>query len=448
MSARSEASEASYRNRGDADRFVYLIFSVLGSDRDFSTKEHCAAMQSLEELLRALSSGSHASMGAQKMLMLTATALHRRLVRMREAIAAQVHAHTTASSSNAAKLEQMREDVKNVEHTATLLFVAMSSADVLARGGVAVDVESARRELDSVLERSLWTELCRPAKKRRIEIDEDNRNEQLRIETEELCDQCYLTRTESSTWSFALAQPGNLARAAVQVCGGMVSNAVRSDMRLIGNLATVFARSALAQMEAEMLRSDVEFGNLQVRQIEDLDDERRQSTLESVIKVGESEAGQSVLRDMLISFLVPRRVISTRRTLLLGRETADLTTKEFPWVASVAHEAAMQGCSYLYKNSRSDLKKTAALLSGLAMLTTSGTDDAPRKAHAFGGRVQLPFLSSPPPASRRTWRLALVPTTRSWVVYSLSSKGVPEVVVSRSGLRGLETCTLLLHSVM
>jgi hypothetical protein len=324
----------------------------------------------------------------------------------------------------------------------------MTTADVVARGGVAVDATASRRELDSVLERSLWIELCRPPKKRRIEIDDDNRNEQLRIETEELCDQAYLTRTESSAWAVALAQPGNTARAALQACGAMVSSAVRNDMPAIAQLATIFAHSALAQMEAEMLRSDVEFGNLHVQQIEAMDDAQRAIQLEGVVKVGESEAGQCVLRDMLISFLVPRRVIGTRRTLLLDRDVADLTTKEYPWVASVAHEAAMQGCHYLYQNSKSDIKKTAALLSGLAMLTTHGTDDAPRKAHAFGGRVQLPFLSSPPPASRRAWRLALVPTTRSWVVYALSPRGVPEVVVSKAGLRGLETCALLLHGVL
>lgn len=452
MSARSDASVASYRPRGEADRHVYLIFSVLGGDKDFTTKEHCAAAKSLEELLRALAGGAHAGIDAQKLLMLTSTSLHRRLVRMREAVASLLNtprdATAPSSSASTAKLEQLREDLSNAEHTATLLFVAMTAADVLARGGIAVDATAARRELDSVLERCLWIELCRPPKKRRIEIDDDNRNEQLRIETEELCDQAYLIRTESSAWAVALAQPGNLARAALQACGAMIGNAVRGDMAVLKQLATVFTASTLAQMEAEMLRSDVEFGNLQVRQIEDMGDAQRQTMLEGVVKAAESEAGQCVLRDIIISFLVPRRVIGTRRTLLLDRETADLTTQEFPWVASVAHEAAMQGAHYLYLNSRSDLKKTATLLSALAMLTTRGTDDAPRKAHAFGGRVQLPFLASQPPASRRMWRLALVPPTRSWVVYSLSSRGMPEVVLSRSGLRGLETCALLLHGVM
>ena len=83
------------------------------------------------------------------------------------------------------------------------------------------------------------------------------------------------------------------------------------------------------------------------------------------------------------------------------------------------------------------MKRVCALLAGIAMLTTTGTDDTIRKATAFNGLVQLPFLETVPPAKRTQARLALVPTTRSWALYSLSASGKPIVEISQRGFDGL-----------
>jgi hypothetical protein len=148
---------------------------------------------------------------------------------------------------------------------------------------------------------------------------------------------------------------------------------------------------------------------------------------------------------MVLSFLAPQRVIGQRRTLLLPRDTADAINRDHPWLASIAHGTAMFGAEHVFRHSRSELKKMCALLSGIALLTTKGTDDAPRKATAFGGLVQLPFLDTPPPERRTQQRIALVPTTRSFVLYALEANGQPVVDVSRAGLEGLVLCALALR---
>jgi len=71
------------------------------------------------------------------------------------------------------------------------------------------------------------------------------------------------------------------------------------------------------------------------------------------------------------------------------------------------------------------------------MLTTTGTDDTIRKATAFNGLVQLPFLETVPPEKRSQTRMALVPTTRSWTLYTLSAAGRPVVEMSQRGFDGL-----------
>ena len=127
--------------------------------------------------------------------------------------------------------------------------------------------------------------------------------------------------------------------------------------------------------------------------------------------------------------------MGVRRTLALSRETSERTTSEFPLIADAAHRAAMQGANYLWENSNSQLLRMCALLSGVAILTTRSHKDVVRKATAFDGRVELPFLeTTPPPPSQK--RMALVSTTRSFSVYTLS-RGQPVVELSCAGLQGL-----------
>ena len=85
------------------------------------------------------------------------------------------------------------------------------------------------------------------------------------------------------------------------------------------------------------------------------------------------------------------------------------------------------------------------LLAGVAVLTTKGDEDPIRKADAFGGRVQLPFFETAPPPGRSDARLVLVPHARRWILYHLSARGTPIVLLSQRGFEGL--CNAVLQLV-
>jgi hypothetical protein len=203
-------------------------------------------------------------------------------------------------------------------------------------------------------------------------------------------------------------------------------------------------------MQTQMLKSsdDRDFLTLSTRHFVSAVSAEQDEDLMSIVLAGESEAGQSCLRDMIVSFLLPKELVGVRRTLLLSRETSARVAAEFPWVAGAAHETAMMGCESVWKNSSSELKRACALLAGFAMLSTTGSgDDMIRKSTAFNGYVQLPFLECPTPSlqasgGRPSKLLALVPSTRSWVIYGLGPSGTPSVDLSKRGLEGL--CIALL----
>jgi hypothetical protein len=364
---------------------------------------------------------------------------------MEERIARLTHYERFDGSSaaeSASKTQQIKCEIEEINRTATLVFVAIVTIDVIALGGDPADADASFHALDDALDRSLWEELCKHSK-RRLDVPEDVQyNERQRILVEDLADRPFVVSEDSSAWSRLISQPGMLANAAVRAAGSVLTTATDESMEELQRLSIVFAQSTAAQMAVQMLKSERDFMTLSTRRISELSQQDRTNALMSVVSAAESESGQSVLRDMLISFLLPRKAIGKRRTLLLSREASAKASKNYPWVASLAHEAAMQGAEHIFQNSKSELKRSAALLTGLAMLTTNGTDDVIRKATAFSGLVQLPFIETTPPTSRKQPRLALVPTTRSWTLYTLSTGGKPVVEISQRGFDGLVLCLL------
>ena len=155
-------------------------------------------------------------------------------------------------------------------------------------------------------------------------------------------------------------------------------------MQQFRDLASIFARNTIAQMQTQMLKSpdDRDFLTLSTRQfVSEASSCENDENLMTLILAGESEAGQSCLRDMMVSFLLPKEVVGVRRTLLLSRETSARVATEFPWVAGAAHETAMMGCENVWKTSTSELKRACALLAGFAMLST------PRYRRRFNSQI-------------------------------------------------------------
>lgn len=342
------------------------------------------------------------------------------------------------AADSADRVERLRSEILDFTQTATLVFVVIVTIDVAALGGTCADPDECFQRLDDSVDRCLWSELAKHSKRRQEIPEELQYNEKQRLVLEELADRPYVVSESSSSWSSVLAEPGALANAAVRAAGSLLNDTSSGEaFEEFARLGRLFAESTAAQMKVQLLKSNADFMSLATRRIGQISAADRENALFSVVSAAESESGQSVLRDLVVSFLLPKRAVGQRRTLLLSRDVAAKASKNYPWVASLAHEVAMQGAEYVFKHSKSELRRTCALLAGLAMLTTSGTDDTIRKATAFNGLVQLPFLETVPPKSRKQPRLSLVSTNRAWVLYTLSSSGKPVVEVSNRGFEGL-----------
>jgi hypothetical protein len=157
----------------------------------------------------------------------------------------------------------------------------------------------------------------------------------------------------------------------------------------------------------------------------------------------ESEIGQAVLRDMILSFTLPPRVLGRRRHALLTREANAKAAENFTAVVNAAHEAAMRGADWSWAEDTNEVHRMCALLAGLCMLTTGrGDKDAIRKNDAFRGRVQLPFLQTRSPAPGVS-RLGYVPHMDQWMIYTVGRNGLPKVELKHMGFDGL--CLAALH---
>ena len=122
-----------------------------------------------------------------------------------------------------------------------------------------------------------------------------------------------------------------------------------------------------------------------------------------------------------------------------------MATKQFPEILNVAHDAAMRGSMWSYESDPEPIHKIASLLAGFALSLVKDKDEI-RKGNAFGGRVCLPFLEcTPPPAS--TYRLALLPESGDWCVYSLSADGKPKVRIKKHGYAGFCEALLLVSKI-
>ena len=177
--------------------------------------------------------------------------------------------------------------------------------------------------------------------------------------------------------------------------------------------------------------------------------EERMQKLEAVCELAESEAGQQVLRDMLLSMLLPSSHVGVRRTLLMSRSASTRATLDYPDIVNRAHAVAMGGSLWMFRHSKSEIERLACLLTGLAMLLTKDEDasDFVRNADAFAGRVNLPFFETRPPKSKSVPRLSFVKGYGTWIVYKLSFNGTPEVQLDGVSFENSCDCILCMSEL-
>jgi len=168
--------------------------------------------------------------------------------------------------------------------------------------------------------------------------------------------------------------------------------------------------------------------------------------LVGIADCAESESGQTILRDLILSFRLPRSVVGVRRTSLLGRESNKLATENHSELLGSAHDAAMRGAKWTFENDEDPLNKMASLLAGLAVMMCASAQSV-RKDDMFNGRVALPFLETTPPQCG-TMRLVLLEASHEWVVYALGTSGSPTVHFRQRGFDGfLQAVVLFANSI-
>jgi hypothetical protein len=150
------------------------------------------------------------------------------------------------------------------------------------------------------------------------------------------------------------------------------------------------------------------------------------------------------MRDMILSFVLPPKVIGVRRFPLLSREANNTATAEYTSLLGEAHDAAMAGAEWVWDNSENTTHRMCALLAGLCILLAGrGSADHVRKSDCFRGRVLLPFLETTPP-NPKVARVELIPHNNEWLVYNVDKHGQPAVQLRAFGFEGLCDAALLL----
>ena len=193
--------------------------------------------------------------------------------------------------------------------------------------------------------------------------------------------------------------------------------------------------------------------------LEEANPEMKEKRLQGIVDGADSEVGQQarrleiqwhtlsnltvcsfpqVLRDLILSFLLPRELLGARKTLLLPREASKRAGVEHGMLLSQAHDAAMRGAPWSFSDDPEKVHRICALLSGLAMLQLAKAKQADvRTAVPFDGMVQISFLELQPSTHKK--KLVYDEEIDTWRVYSRD----PLTIHARgAGLEGLKTCIL------
>ena len=184
---------------------------------------------------------------------------------------------------------------------------------------------------------------------------------------------------------------------------------------------------------------DAMFCSLSVGKVlEEANPEMQEKRLQGIVDGADSEVGQQVLRDLILSFLLPRELLGARKTLLLPREASKRAGVEHGFLLSQAHDAAMRGAPWSFSDDPEKVHRVCALLSGLAMLQLAKAKQADvRIAVPFDGMVQIGFLELQPSTHKK--KLVYDEEIDTWRVYSRD----PLTIHARgAGLEGLKTCVL------
>lgn len=126
----------------------------------------------------------------------------------------------------------------------------------------------------------------------------------------------------------------------------------------------------------------------------------------AIVEAGEGEMGQTVFRDLFLSYTLPIGIVGCRWETLMTRAQHTRARLVAPQAVATAHTLAMRGAPAAWVALHSDehdepdfdVERICSLLCGLCMLLCSDSESI-RTGPAFRGLVELPFLVSESPTT-------------------------------------------------
>ena len=376
------------------------------STERLSLMAHLSVGRTLCRLRDAIANGEEVNQKAAMALLCCGISLYRR--------------HTLGDKEE--EDEDTEENTALIKRSTVLIFVLLAAIE--ASRGDRLDLDRAREVVAAANAATLANVLKVPNRRKRKATDDEVPDPEEADAAEE--------------WARVLTvSSGELTLSVLQ----FVSHSIgKSDATDHETLADLFFRNSAACMAHKMLLKggSGDFVSLKAAASNPIPREKR---LLALAQAGESEAGQQILRDMLLSFLLPSSIVGVRRHLLMSRAASTAAGVDHADVVNTGHSVAMAGSEFIWQHSKDELERACALLTGVAILTTRGGDDPIRKKDAFVGRISLPFFETTPPLPG-VKRLALIPDQKRWVLYKIGKDGAPSVMCNLRGFEGLCDCLL------
>ena len=217
-----------------------------------------------------------------------------------------------------------------LKQSAMLIFVLLAAVEARDSGGAA-DAESARAVVDAAGDATLAHVLDVPSRKRAAPGDDE-------AAAAASGGAAVGEASGGPTWERVATRvaPGELTLNVLRLAARALSRpatAARLDA-----LADTFFRASAASMVSRILLKEggTDFKALSAQK----SDIPREKRLLAFAQAGESEAGQSCLRDILLSFLLPSKIIGVRRNLLLSRAASTAAGVEYPEAVNTGHSVA------------------------------------------------------------------------------------------------------------
>jgi len=210
-------------------------------------------------------------------------------------------------------------------------------------------------------------------------------------------------------------------------------------------IAVAFFRAASTQLMEDLLSHAAgsadatlsEFVSLEKSNFIENPETPHMERILTLVGIAESEAGQSLLRDTILSISLPRRVVGCRGTYLLHRTTNKTATTQNTELVTEAHNAAMCGALWCWNNKEDAVLQTAAVLAGLGVFFC-GNKGTIAKSLPYDARVILPWICAPPNNhSVKGVRLFFSPTSNTWTAFSYLRNSEIKIHSRARGVKGL-----------